>query len=83
MVTCQICGKAEVSVGCVLCRRNLCDRCFDEHIDKISADMDEGFAAVDQGMDEDDQPVVCDHCGLRLESAKMDEHLFEVHGISG
>lgn len=44
LVICEKCGKGEASVGCLLCRRSLCDDCFDRHILEISADMDEGFA---------------------------------------
>ncbi len=49
---------------------------------RISADMDEGFAGFEQEQMDDDQPIACEVCGLRVESEKKDEHLFEVHGIS-
>jgi hypothetical protein len=49
---------------------------------RISADMDEGFAGLDNDPATDDQLVVCEICGLRIESEKKDEHLYEAHGMS-
>jgi hypothetical protein len=82
VVICENCRKREASVGCLLCRRNLCSECFDDHMLRISADMDEGFAGLEPEPVQDDQLVACEICGVRIESAKKDEHLYEVHGIS-
>jgi hypothetical protein len=70
-------------VGCVLCRRNLCNGCFEEHMLRISADMDEGFSGLSEDVVTDDQPVVCEICGVHIESERKDEHLFAEHGIMG
>ena len=43
--------------------------------------MDEGFAGLDQHYEASDENIVCEVCGASVESAKEDEHLFEVHGI--
>lgn len=82
MVICENCRKREASVGCLLCRRNLCNECYDDHMLRISADMDEGFAGYEPEPAQDDQLVACEICGLRIESEKKDEHLYEVHGMS-
>ena len=82
MGLCEDCGRNEASVGCLLCRRNLCDGCFEGHMSRIADDMDEGFAPVGREQDVADQPIVCEICGLSVESQKKDEHLFEVHGIT-
>jgi len=82
MVICENCRKREASVGCLLCRRNLCNECYDEHMLRISADMDEGFAGLEHDPATDDQLVVCEICGMRFESEKKDEHLYEAHGMS-
>ncbi|MDA4131772.1 MAG: hypothetical protein OK454_01425 [Thaumarchaeota archaeon] len=48
----------------------------------MSADMDEGFSGLYHDPAPDDQALVCEVCGMRVESEKKDEHLFEVHGVS-
>lgn len=82
MVVCENCKEREASLGCLLCRRNLCAVCFEDHELKISAEIDEGFAASETEELAEDQTVVCEICGIRVESEKEDEHLFEVHGVS-
>jgi len=82
VATCENCRKREAALGCLLCRRNLCYECYDEHMLRISGDMDEGFAGLEAEPRSSDQPVVCEICGLAIESERKDEHLFEVHGIS-
>jgi hypothetical protein len=79
---CQLCQKKEADLGCLLCRRDLCNQCFEEHMLRISADMDEGFSGLGQDPNPDDQAVVCEVCGIRVESEKKDEHLYAQHGIS-
>jgi hypothetical protein len=49
---------------------------------RISDDMDEGFAGFEREMTPNDQPIVCEICGAEVESEKKDQHLFEAHGIS-
>lgn len=66
----------------MLCRRNMCNDCFEEHMLRISADMDEGFQWFNQETVIDDQIVLCEICGVSVESEKKDEHLFSEHGIS-
>jgi hypothetical protein len=75
--------KMEATVGCTLCRRNLCEHCFEGHEAKMQAEMEEGFSVTGQTEYASDQPIVCELCGISVESAKKEEHLFEVHGISG
>ena len=82
MVVCENCRRREASVGCILCRRNLCSECYEDHMLSISADMDEGFAGMVREAAGEDQPVICEVCGEAVESAKKDDHLFEVHGMS-
>ena len=82
MVVCENCRKREATVGCILCRRNLCGECYDDHMLRVSGDMDEGFAGMEREATGEDQQVVCEVCGAAVESAKKDDHLFEVHGIS-
>ena len=82
MVSCENCRKREASVGCLLCRRNLCNDCYEEHMKRLTASMDEGFAGMAQDEVVGDEPVMCEICGQRVESQEKDEHLFEVHGIS-
>ncbi len=82
MVICENCRKREATVGCLLCRRNLCNECYEEHMERISGDMDEGFAGFENETSPGDQPIVCEVCGAEVESEKKDEHLFEAHGIS-
>lgn len=82
MAVCENCKKNEASVCCLLCRRNLCGACFEEHSLEISSGMDEGFASSETEELAEDQTVVCEVCGLRVESGKEDEHLFEAHGVS-
>jgi len=48
-----------------------------------TADMDEGFPALNSQAEINDQPIVCQTCGARVDSAKMDEHLYAEHGIMG
>jgi hypothetical protein len=48
VVLCEICGKREAAVGCLLCRRNLCRRCYEEHMLRIADDMDEGFPGAEE-----------------------------------
>jgi hypothetical protein len=76
-----LCGKKEAQVGCVRCRRNLCNDCFEKHMLRISADMDEGFSGLNGDPGTDDT-IVCEVCGAGVESAKMDDHLFAEHGIT-
>ena len=82
MSTCEACRRKQASVGCLLCRRDLCNGCFEEHMLRISADMDEGFAGATEEEVVHDQPVVCEVCGQRVESKDKDDHLFEAHGIT-
>ena len=82
LVVCENCRKREATVGCLLCRRNLCSECYDDHMQRLSADMDEGFAGLEHDPAPDDQLVVCEICGMRVDSEKKDEHLYEVHGMS-
>ena len=82
MSTCEVCRRKEASVGCLLCRRNMCNDCFEEHMLRISADMDEGFEGFKQETVIDDQSIVCEICGVSVESEKKDEHLYSEHGIS-
>jgi hypothetical protein len=79
---CQSCRKRQADLGCVLCRRDMCRECFEEHMLRISAGMDEGFSALGHDPAPDDQDLLCEVCGMRVESEKKDEHLFEQHGIS-
>lgn len=81
MVACEECRKRAATVGCVVCRRNLCGRCFDEHASRISADMDEGFSGMGSPERVEDQLLVCEVCGISILSAEKDDHLFEVHGV--
>jgi hypothetical protein len=60
----------------------MCDECFEDHMLRISADMDEGFAGFEHDQVPDDQTILCEACGMRVESGKKDEHLYEVHGIA-
>ncbi len=83
MNICEACGRRGAAVGCVLCRRNLCESCFDEHASRISDDMNEGFVGSEAQEAPADSVVVCEFCGERYPSARMDGHLFETHGISG
>ena len=80
--TCQSCRKRQAVLGCVLCRRDMCNQCFEEHMLSISADMDEGFSALGHDLSPHDQDIVCEVCGIRVESEKKDEHLYAQHGIS-
>jgi len=82
LVLCEDCRKREASVGCLLCRKNLCADCYDKHMLAISADMNEGFAGFEYDRARDDQPIVCEVCGMEIASEQKDEHLFEQHGIS-
>jgi hypothetical protein len=50
---------------------------------RTAAYMDEGFPALSSQSELDDQPIVCQTCGARVESAKMDGHLYAEHGIMG
>ena len=50
---------------------------YEDYMLRISADMDEGFAGFEPDPRTDDQLVVCEICGMRVESEKKDEHLFE------
>jgi hypothetical protein len=79
---CQSCRKRQADLGCLLCRRDLCNQCFEEHMLRISADMDEGFSGLGHDPSPDDQAIVCEVCGIRVESEKKDEHLYAQHGIS-
>ena len=81
MDICEDCRRKQASVGCLLCRKNLCNDCYERHMLTISADMDEGFAGFNQAQMATDQDIVCEICGARVESEKEDEHLYEVHGI--
>lgn len=81
MGICEVCRTKEASVGCLLCRRNLCNGCFEEHMLRISADMDEGFKSGTETSSAD-QPIICEVCGVSVESEKKDEHLYSEHGIS-
>jgi hypothetical protein len=65
----------------VLCRRDLCTDCFERHMLRVSADMDEGFSGLGSDPGTDDT-IVCEVCGGSFESAKMDDHLFADHGIT-
>jgi hypothetical protein len=49
---------------------------------RISADMDEGFSGLGHDPNPDDQTVICEICGIRVESEKKDEHLYAQHGMS-
>jgi hypothetical protein len=82
VVVCENCRKREASVGCILCRRNLCSECYEDHMLRISADMDEGFAGMGREAPAEDQLIVCEVCGAAVESEKKDDHLFGVHGVS-
>jgi hypothetical protein len=79
---CQSCRKRQAALGCLLCRRDMCHECFEEHMLRISADMDEGFSGLGHDPDPDDQAIVCEVCGIRVETEKKDEHLYAQHGIS-
>ena len=83
-ISCEVCRTKQASVGCLLCRRNLCRDCFEEHMLRISADMDEGFEGLRKEVETSivDQLVVCEVCGISVESEKKDEHLYSEHGIS-
>jgi hypothetical protein len=81
--TCQSCGKKQAAFGCLLCRRNLCTECFERHMLRTTSDMDEGFPALSDQPELDDQPIVCQTCGARVDSARMDEHLYTEHGMMG
>jgi hypothetical protein len=50
---------------------------------RTTADMDEGYPALSAQAELDDQPIVCQACGARIESGKMDEHLYAEHGTMG
>jgi hypothetical protein len=80
---CQLCGKKKAEIGCLLCRRDLCDDCFERHMLPTTADMDEGFPALSSQPELDDQPIVCQTCGARVDSAKMDDHIYAEHGTMG
>ncbi len=43
---CENCGFRTATMGCVYCARNLCDVCFDDHVERLDDDMYEGFNAV-------------------------------------
>lgn len=79
---CQSCRKRQADLGCLLCRRDMCNQCFEEHALRISADTDEGFPGLGHDPNPDDQALVCEVCGMRVESEKKDEHLYEQHGMS-
>jgi hypothetical protein len=81
MGICQSCGKKQANAGCLLCRRDMCDECFEDHMVRINADVDEGFSGLNSDPSPNDQPIVCEVCGMRVESEKKDEHLYEEHGI--
>ncbi len=82
MAVCENCRKREATLACLLCRRSLCNQCFDAHILPLTDDMDEGFAGATEEEVVNDQPVVCEVCGQRVESKDKDDHLFEAHGIT-
>jgi len=82
LVVCENCRKREAGVGCLLCRRNLCNQCYDGHMQRLTASMDEGFSGTATDEVAGDQPIVCEICGQRIESQEKDEHLLEVHGIT-
>jgi len=82
MDLCEDCRRNQATLGCLLCRKNLCGDCYERHMLTISADMDEGFAGFSPAQTQTDQDIVCEVCGAIVESEKEDEHLFEVHGIS-
>jgi hypothetical protein len=50
---------------------------------RTTSDMDEGFPALSDQPELDDQPIVCQTCGARVDSARMDEHLYTEHGMMG
>jgi len=83
MALCENCGKREAFVACLLCRKSFCNSCYDEHAERLSADMDEGFPGLEQVEAADDSLVECEICGVVVESRKKDEHLFEAHGLIG
>jgi hypothetical protein len=60
----------------------MCNDCFEEHMLRVSADVDEGFEGLRQETAVDDQSIVCEICGIAVESEKKDEHLYSEHGIS-
>lgn len=40
---CANCGVRKAVLGCLVCRRNLCETCFDEHEQRLSDDEYEGY----------------------------------------
>lgn len=82
MGDCEVCRRKQASVGCLVCRRDMCNDCFEEHMLRMSADMDEGFEGFKQENAVEDQPIVCEICGVSVESEEKDDHLYSEHGIS-
>jgi hypothetical protein len=42
--TCEGCLTNHATLGCLMCRRNLCSDCFEKDMLTLSDDMEEGFA---------------------------------------
>jgi hypothetical protein len=81
MSICEACRRKRASVGCLCCRRDMCDDCFAEHMLRVSADMDEGFQGLKHETAANDQSIICEICGISVESEKK-EHLYSEHGMS-